>query len=58
MAIEDKIGDEKLQCGINRKSVKKSPLWSRKIYKQEYLTEILPYDQKEGIESAKFTHFL
>ena len=49
MKIDDKIRDEK---------AKLSPLSSGKIDKYEYLTsnEILPSDQKQIIEQAKFTY--
>ena len=58
MAIYDKIKDEKLQYGINRKAAKISALSSGKIVKHEYLTgeEILPYDQNRVKEQAKFTY--
>ena len=36
--IDDKIRDEKLQYGINRKEAKISALSSGKIHKYEYLT--------------------
>ena len=59
MTIDDKIGDEKLQYGINREAAKISALSSGKIDKYEYLTgeEILPSDQSRIIEQAKFTYF-
>ena len=60
MAIDDKITDEKLQYDINRKAAKTSALSSDKIDKYEYLTgeEILPFNQQQIIEQAKFTYFL
>ena len=58
MTIEDQIRDEKLQHDINRESVKISALSSGKIGKDEYLTgeEILPSNQQQIIEQAKFTY--
>ena len=54
MAINDQIKDEKLQYDIN----KEATLLSGKINKYEYLTgeEILPANQKQIIETAKFTY--
>ena len=58
MTIEDKIKNEKLQYDINRKAAKISALSSGKIDKYEYLTgeEILPSNQQQIIEQAKFTY--
>ena len=58
MTIEDQIKDEKLQYDINRKAAKISALSSGKIDKYEYLTgeEILPSNQQQIIEQAKFTY--
>ena len=58
MTIEDQIKDEKLQYDINREAAKISALSSDKIYKYEYLTgeEILPSNQQQIIEQAKFTY--
>ena len=44
MTIQDQIGDERLQYGINREAAKISALSSDKIDKYDYLTgeEILP----------------
>ena len=58
MAIDDKNRDEKLQYAINREAAKISPLWSEKINKYECLTgeEILPSNQRQIIEQAKFTY--
>ena len=58
MAIEDQIRDEKLQYDINREAAKISALSSGKIDKYEYLTgeEILPSNQQQIIEQAKFTY--
>ena len=59
MTIDDKIRDEKLQYNINREAAKISALSSGKIDKYEYLTgeEILPSNQRQIIEQAKFTDF-
>ena len=58
MTTDDKIRDEKLQFDINRKALKISTLSSGKINNYEYLTdeEILPCNQKQIIEQAKFTY--
>ena len=58
MTIEDQIRDEKLQYDFNRKAAKISALSSGKIDKYEYLTgeEILPSNQQQIIEQAKFTY--
>ena len=58
MTIEDQIKDEKLQYDINREAAKISALSSSKIDKYEYLTgeEILPSNQQQIIEQAKFTY--
>ena len=58
MTIEDQIEDEKLQYNINREAAKISALSSGKIDKDEYLTgeEILPSNQRQIIEQAKFTY--
>ena len=60
MTMEDKIRDEKLQYDINREAAKISALSSGKIDKYEYLTgeEILPSNQQQIIEQAKFTYSL
>ena len=59
MTIEDQIEDEKLQYGINREAAKISALSSGKLDKYEYLIgeEILPSNQQQIIEPAKFTYF-
>ena len=59
MTIDDQIRDEKLQYDINREAAKISALSSNKIGKYEYLTgeEILPSNQKQIIEEAKFTYY-
>ena len=58
MTIEDQIRVEKLQYDINREAAKISALSSGKIDKYEYLTgeEILPSNQQQIIEQAKFTY--
>ena len=58
MTIEDQIKDEKLQYDIDREAAKISALSSGKIDKYEYLTgeEILPSNQQQIIEQAKFTY--
>ena len=58
MTIEDQIKDEKLQYDINREAAKISALSSGKIDKYECLTgeEILPSNQQQIIEQAKFTY--
>ena len=58
MTIEDQIKDEKLQYDINREAAKISALSSGKIDKYEYLNgeEILPSNQQQIIEQAKFTY--
>ena len=58
MTIEDQIKDEKLQYDINREAAKISALSSGKLDKYEYLTgeEILPSNQQQIIEQAKFTY--
>ena len=59
MTINDQIRDEKLQYDINREAAKISALSSGKIHKYEYLTgeDILPSNQQQIIEQAKFTYF-
>ena len=58
MTIEDQFRDEKLQYDFNREAAKISALSSDKIDQYEYLTgeEILPFNQKQIIEQAKFTY--
>ena len=58
MTINNQIRDEKLQNDINREAAKISTLSSNKFNKYEYLTgeEILPFNQKQMIEQAKFTY--
>ena len=59
MTIDDQIRDENLQYDINREAAKISALSSKEFSKYEYLTskEILPSNQKQMIEEAKFTYF-
>ena len=59
MTINDQIRDEKLQYDINREAAKISALSSGKIHKYEYLTgeDILPCNQQQIIEQAKFTYY-
>ena len=59
MTIEDPIRNEKLLYDINREAAKISALSSGKTDKYEYLTgeEILPSNQQQIIEQAKFTYF-
>ena len=58
MTINDQIRDEKLQYDVYRDVAKLSALSSCKIDKDEYLTseEILPSNQQQIIEQAKFTY--
>ena len=58
MTIEDQIKDEKLQYDINREAAKISALSSGKIDIYKYLTgeEILPSNQQQIIQQAKFTY--
>ena len=58
MTTDDQIRDEKLQYDIDREAAKMSALSSGKINKYEYLTseEILPSNQQQIIEQAKFTY--
>ena len=58
MVIDDQIRDEKLKYNINREAAKISVLLSKKFNKYEYLTgeEILPTNQKQIIEQARFTY--
>ena len=60
MTIDDQIRNEKLQYDINREAAKMLALSLGKINKYEYLTdeEILPSNQKQIVEQAKFTHSL
>ena len=60
MIINDQIRDEKPQYDINREAAEMSALSLGKIDKYEYLTGkyILPSNQQQIIEQAKFTYFL
>ena len=60
MTTEDQVRDEKIQYDINREAAKILALSSGKIDKYEYLTgeEILPSNQQQIIEQAKFPHSL
>ena len=54
----DETRDKKLQYQVNREAAEISALLSGKIDKDEYLTgeEILPFNQREIIEKAKFSY--
>ena len=58
MTIDDKIRYQKLEYDINREEANITALSSGQINKYEYLTgeEILPSDERRGIERAKFTY--
>ena len=58
MTINDQVREEKLQYDINRKAAKISALSSENFRKYQYLTgaDILPSNQQQIIEQAKFTH--
>ena len=58
MTIDYKIRDEKLQYDINKETGKISALPSGKNEKYEFLTseEILPFNQSQVIEQAKFSY--
>ena len=58
MAVDSKIGDEKLQYDIDREAAKISALSSGKIDKRKYLTgqKVLCSNQRQVIEQAKFTN--
>ena len=60
MATDDKIRDEKLQYDIHREVAKISALSSGKTDKYEYVMveEILPSNQRQIIEQAKFAYSL
>ena len=60
MTINDRIKDEKLQYDINSKTAEILALLSGKIDKYDYLNgeEILPFNQQQIIEQAKFTYYL
>ena len=54
----DETRDKKLQYQVDREAAEISALLSGKIDKDEYLTgeEILPFNQREIIEQAKFSY--
>ena len=58
MTIDNQIRDEKLQYDVNREFAKISVLSWSKINKYKYLTgeKILPYNQTQIVEQAKFTY--
>ena len=58
MTINVQVRDQKLQYDINRETAKISALPSGKIHKYEDLTgeDILPYNQQQITEQAKFTY--
>ena len=58
MTINDQINNEKLHYNIHREAAKISALSSGKIHKYKYLTgkDILPSNQQQTIEQAKFTY--
>ena len=58
MTNDDQIQDEKLQYDVNREAAKISVLSSGKTDLYKYLNgeEILPSNQKQIIEQAKFTY--
>ena len=59
MTTDDQIKNENQQYDINKEAAKISALLSGKIDKYEYLTgeKILPSNQTQIIEQAKFTYF-
>ena len=58
MSVDDQIINEKIQNDIDREAAGISALSSGKIDKYEHFTgkEILPSNQKQIIEQAKFTY--
>ena len=58
MTITDQIRDEKLQYDINREAAQISALSSAIIHEYEYLLgeDILPFNQQQILEQAKFTY--
>ena len=58
MTIDDKIGDEKLQCDIDREFAKTSTLSSGKIDKHDYFKreKTLPFSQSQITDQAKFPY--
>ena len=59
MTIDDYIKDEKTQYDINREGAKIPALSSGKINNYEFLAgkKLLPFNQKQVTEQAKFTYF-
>ena len=59
MTIDDQIRYETLQHDIDTEAAKVSALSSNKFNKYQYLTgeEIIPSNQKQMIQQAKFTQF-
>ena len=59
MTIDDQIRDGKLQYDNNKEAAKVSATISNKFNKYEYLIgeEVLPSNQKQMIEQAKFTYY-
>ena len=60
MTIDDKIRYKKLQYDFSREAAKILILTSGKIDQYKYITgeEILPSNQRQLIEQAKFIYFL
>ena len=60
MIIDGQIRNEKLQHDINREAAKISAVLWNKFNKYDYLTgkEILPSNQKQMMQEAKFTYTL
>ena len=60
MTIDDRVRNENLQYGINRKAAKTSALSSGKIDRYEYITgeEILPSSQRQIMEQTKCAYSL
>ena len=58
MEIDDEVRDEKLQYDINREAANLSTLLSGKLDKYENLSgeEVVPFNQKQIIEQAKFAY--
>ena len=58
MTIDDKVRHAKLQYNINKEAAKISALSSGKVDKYEHFAgeEILPYNQRQIIEQAKFAY--
>ena len=58
MTINNHSRDEKIQYDINKEAAKILALSSDELRKYEYLTgeDILPYNQQQIIEQAKFTY--